>query len=405
MKIGIYGGTFDPPHLGHMEAARAAAERLGLDRILFVPAAIPPHKELPPETVSPEDRLAMAALTADGLCLEEGRPGLARAEGLELEREGKSYTADTVAELRRRFPEDELWLLVGTDMFLSLQDWREPKRIMDQVGIAAFARRESDQGAPLEAQGRFLRETFGARVDIVPLSQVIDLSSTQVRALLREDRARAREDLWCQVYGYILRSGLYGVEADLRHLDDDDLRCASLSMVKAKRIPHIRGVEEEAGRLALRWGADPHLARRAGILHDCTKYLDLEEQLQLCEKYDIVLDDLERVAVKLLHAKTGAAIARHVFGEPEEVCNAIYWHTTGRADMDLLSKVLYMADYIEPSREDFQGLEELRRLAYEDLDAALLLGCELTIQDMEERGMPVHRNTLQARDYLKGRQE
>ena len=194
MKIGIYGGTFDPPHLGHMEAARAAAERLGLDRILFVPAAIPPHKELPPETVSPEDRLAMAALTADGLCLEEGRPGLARAEGLELEREGKSYTADTVAELRRRFPEDELWLLVGTDMFLSLQDWREPKRIMDQVGIAAFARRESDQGAPLEAQGRFLRETFGARVDIVPLSQVIDLSSTQVRALLREDRARAREE-------------------------------------------------------------------------------------------------------------------------------------------------------------------------------------------------------------------
>ena len=147
------------------------------------------------------------------------------------------------------------------------------------------------------------------------------------------------------------------------------------------------------------------MARRAGILHDCTKYLNLEEQLQLCEKYGIVLDELEQRAVKLLHAKTGAAIARHVFGEPEEVCNAIYWHTTGKADMDLLSKVLYMADYIEPSRSGFEGLEELRRLAYEDLDAALLLGCELTIQDMEERGMPVHRNTLQARDYLKGRQE
>ena len=195
------------------------------------------------------------------------------------------------------------------------------------------------------------------------------------------------------------------MEADLRHLDDDDLRCASLSMVKAKRVPHIRGVEEEAVRLALHWGADPHMARRAGILHDCTKYLNLEEQLQLCEKYGIVLDELEQRAVKLLHAKTGAAIARHVFGEPEEVCNAIYWHTTGKADMDLLSKVLYMADYIEPSRSGFEGLEELRRLAYEDLDAALLLGCELTIQDMEERGMPVHRNTLQARDYLKGRQE
>lgn len=405
MKIGIYGGTFDPPHLGHMEAARAAAARLELDRVLFIPASEPPHKELPPDAVSARDRLAMAALTADGLCLEAGQHELAQADGIELDRAGKSYTADTVEALRQRFPDDELWLLMGADMFLTLQSWREPERILAQAGVAAFARRESDAGAPLEAQADRLQTAFGARTAVVPLPQIIDLSSTQVRALLQTDRARAREVLWCQVYGYILRQGLYGVEAGLRRLDDDDLRCASLSMVKAKRIPHIQGVEEEAERLARRWGADPHLARRAGILHDCTKYLNLEEQLQLCEKYDIVLDDLERVAVKLLHAKTGSAIARHVFGEPEAVCNAIYWHTTGKADMDLLSKVLYMADYIEPSRSDFEGLEELRRLAYTDLDAALLLGCELTIRDMEERGMPVHRNTLQARDYLKGRQE
>ena len=125
--------------------------------------------------------------------------------------------------------------------------------------------------------------------------------------------------------------------------------------------------------------------------------------MKLCEKYDIVLDSLEKKAVKLLHSKTGAAIARHVFGEPEQVCDAIYWHTTGKADMDLLSKVLYLADYIEPSRADFPGLKELRQLAYQDLDAALLMGCELTIADMEERGMPIHTNTLQARDYLKGR--
>ena len=405
MKIGVYGGTNNPPHLGHMEAARAAAALLELDRVLFIPASIPPHKALPPDAVSAQDRLTMTALMAGGVCLELGRPELARADGLELDRAGKSYTADTLAELRRRFPEDELWLLMGADMFLTLQNWREPERIMAQAGIAAFARRESDAGELLKIQGDFLQKTYEARVAIVQLPQIIDLSSTQVRALLRGDRARARDVLWCQVYGYILRQGLYGVRADLRHLDDDDLRCASLSMVKAKRVPHIRGVEEEAVRLARRWGADPHMARRAGILHDCTKYLNLEEQLQLCEKYGIVLDELERVAVKLLHAKTGAAIARHVFGEPEEVCNAIYWHTTGKADMDLLSKVLYMADYIEPSRAGFEGLEELRHLAYEDLDAALLLGCELTIQDMEERGMPVHQNTLQARDYLKGRQE
>ena len=403
MKIGVYGGTFDPPHLGHMEAARAAAALLELDKILFVPAAVPPHKDLPPEAVPAEDRLAMTALMADGLCLEAGRPGLAQADGLELSRQGKSYTADTLEELRRRYPEDELWLLMGTDMFLTLQNWRAPERITALAGVAAFARRESETGELLKTQGRYLQERFGARVAVVELPQIIDLSSTQVRALLDTDRARVRDALWCQVYGYILSNGLYDVKADLKHLDDDDLRCASLSMVKAKRIPHIRGCEEEAVRLARRWGADPHLARREGILHDCTKYLDLAEQLALCEKYHIQLDELERVAVKLLHSKTGAAIARYVFGEPEEVCNAIFWHTTGKADMDLLSKVLYLADYIEPSRADFEGLEELRHLAYTDIDQALLLGCELTIQDMEERGVPVHTNTLQARDFLKGR--
>lgn len=403
MKIGVYGGTFDPPHLGHMEAARAAATLLELDKILFVPAAIPPHKALPPEAVPAEDRLAMTALMADGVCLEMGRPGLAKTDGLELSRQGKSYTVDTLEELRRRYPDDELWLLMGTDMFLTLQNWRDPERITALAGIAAFARRESDAGELLKIQGNYLQERFGARVAVVELPQIIDLSSTQVRAMLDADRAQVRDALWCQVYGYILLHGLYGVEADLKHLDDDDLRCASLSMVKAKRIPHIRGCEEEAVRLAERWGADPHLARRAGILHDCTKYLELDEQLALCEQYHIQLDELERVAVKLLHSKTGAAIARHVFGEPEEMCNAIYWHTTGKADMDLLSKVLYLADYIEPSRADFEGLEELRRLAYTDMDKALLLGCELTIQDMEERGVPVHTNTLQARDFLKGR--
>ena len=403
MKIGVYGGTFDPPHLGHMEAARAAAALLELDKILFVPAAVPPHKDLPPEAVPAEDRLAMTALMADGLCPAAGPPGRAQADGLELSRQGKSYTADTLEELRRRYPEDELWLLMGTDMFLTLQNWREPEKITALAGIAAFARRESDAGGLLRTQGDHLRERFGARVAVVELPQIMELSSTQVRAMLEEDRAAARERLWCQVYGYILLHGLYGGGVDLKHLDDDDLRCASLSMVKAKRIPHIKGCEEEAVRLAERWGADPHLARRAGILHDCTKYLELDEQLALCEKYRVPLDELERVAVKLLHAKTGAAIARHVFGEPEAVCDAIYWHTTGKADMNLLSKVLYLADYIEPSREDFDGLAELRRLAYTDLDKALLLGCELTIADMEERGVPVHSNTLQARNYLRGR--
>ena len=101
-----------------------------------------------------------------------------------------------------------------------------------------------------------------------------------------------------------------------------------------------------------------------------------------------------------LHSKTGACIAKYVFGEPEEVYQAIFWHTTGKADMSLLDKILYMADYIEPNR-DFDGVERLRKLAYTDLDQALLLGVEETIADMKQRGVPIHTNTQQARDWLR----
>lgn len=402
MKLGIYGGTFDPPHLGHLEAAKAAVRAMGLDRLLLVPAAQPPHKD---GSATPgAHRMAMAALMADGLCLETGQPGLALADGLEFDRGGASYTADTLAALRERYPDDELWLLMGTDMFLTLQDWREPARIAALAGLAAFARGTGD-GEKLALQAQYLTEQFHARTVIIPLERVVPLSSSALRGALASRPGDARADLWCQVYGYILRHSLYGVHADLTNLSDEDLRCVSWSMVKAKRIPHIRGAEEEAVRLALRWGVDPGLARRAAILHDCTKYLTQKEQLQLCEKYDIVLDDLERDTVKLLHAKTGAALARHLFGAGDAVYWAIYWHTTGKAGMATLEKVLYLADYIEPSREPFPGLAALRKLAYEDIDSALLMGCELTIEDMVSRGNLVHHNTQEARDDLKGRME
>ena len=127
--------------------------------------------------------------------------------------------------------------------------------------------------------------------------------------------------------------------------------------------------------------------------------MDMERQLALCAQYHIRLDDLERHALKLLHAKTGAAIARDVFGVDDAVYWAIYWHTTGHADMTLLEKIIYLADYIEPSR-DFPGVEDLRQAVHADLDGGLLKALNDSIQDMRQWGNPVHHNTLDARDYL-----
>ena len=395
MKIGVYGGTFDPPHLGHMAAARAAAGLLELDKILFVPAAIPPHKVLPECTPPPEHRLAMVEKMADAM----GMSKVVEVSSLELEREGKSFTSDTLAELHRQYPDSELWLLMGTDMFLTLHRWHGPQAILDLAGVCAFGRTEQDGEALFAPQREYLAREFGARVVTITLPDLVDISSTRLRELLT--RGEGSEYLLPAVYGYILTNQLYGVRADLKHLTLPQLRACSYSMIRQKRVPHVMGVEEEAVRLAQRWGIDPEPARHAAILHDCTKYLELPEQLQLCRQYGVELDELEQVAVKLLHSKTGACIARAVFGEPDEVYEAIFWHTTAKEDMTTLEKVIYLADYIEPNR-DFDGVERLRALCYQDLDKGLLLGVETTIQEMEERRLPIHRKTLLARDWLRG---
>ena len=202
------------------------------------------------------------------------------------------------------------------------------------------------------------------------------------------------------MYGYILREGLFGTKADLKHLSDKHLRAISYSMVKAKRLPHIRGTEETAVALARFWGADPEKARRAAILHDCTKYWELDRQVALCQQAGIALDELEKTSTKLLHSKTGAIVARDWFGEPEEEYEAIFCHTTGKKGMTLLDKILYLADYMEPNR-DFDGVEELRRLVWEDLDQAMVLGLEMSVEDLQGRGAQVHQNTWSALEELR----
>ena len=396
MKIGIYGGTFNPPHLGHVTAARAVFELLKLDLLLLVPDGQPPHKTLPTGSPTAEQRLEMTRLAGEQLGLGEK----VRTLDLELRREGRSYTAETLRQLHQQYPEDELWLLMGTDMFLTLQAWREPEEILSLAGIAAFGRTEADTEELFAVQRDYLYRTYPqARIFTLTIPGVVDVSSTELRDMLA--RGEGGNLLPPAVYGYILREGLYNTHADLKHLPLRALRPVALSYLKHKRIPHVLGTEQEAIRLAERYGADVEKARVAALLHDCTKKLDMDEQLALCRHYGIQLDELERQALKLLHAKTGAAIARDVFGVDDEVYRAIWWHTTGHAGMTLLEKIMYLADYIEPSR-DFPGVDKLRAVCYKDLDEGLLMGLEMTIEEMTSMGNPVHHATIEARDALKG---
>ena len=396
MKIGIFGGTFNPPHLGHITAAREAFALLGLDRLLLIPVGLPPHKELPAGSPTAAQRLEMTQLAAEATELGD------RVEVLDLElrREGRSFTSDTLEALKAQYPEDELWLLMGTDMFLSLQTWHEPERVLSLVNIAAFGRRAADTESSFAVQREYLCRTWPqANIRTLSISGVVEVSSTELREKLKAGQGSGL--LAPAVYGYILREGLYHTGADLKHLPLEQLRPVALSYLKHKRIPHVLGTEQEAVRLAERYGADVEKARVAALLHDCTKKLSMEEQLALCEKYGIQLDELEQKALKLLHSKTGAAIARDMFGVDDEIYSAIWYHTTGHANMTKLEKIIYLADYIEPTR-DFPGVDELRNVCYEDLDKGLLKGLEMTIEEMTAMGNPVHHATIEARDALKG---
>lgn len=397
MKIGIYGGTFDPPHLGHMEAAKEAIKKLSLDQLLLVPNKLPPHKPLPKDSAAPKDRFQMVRLMADGIGAK------AKATELELKRDGPSYTVDTVAELRRQNPEATFYLLMGTDMFLHFDAWYQAAEIAKHVILTPFLREEGDVKETFSKKKKTLERSLGAQVTLLSLPTVFPVSSTEIRARLskEETRREAGALLWSQVYGYILCHKLYGVRKDLTQLSLPELRAVSDSMIRAKRIFHIRGTEETAILLADHWGLDKVPLQRAAILHDCTKYWKLNKQLALCQKYGILLDGLEKESVKLLHAKTASALARHVFGETEEVCRAIAAHTTGTPDMTPFDKVLYLSDYTEPNRT-FEGVEELRQLTLEDLDAAMILGIENTMKELNDKDRPVHPNAVKTLVQLRG---
>ena len=386
MKLAVYGGSFNPPHLGHVEAAKTAVRVLAPDRFLIIPASIPPHKALADGSPTADERLSLCRLAFAEIPQAE-------VSDLELRREGKSYSYDTVCRLLEDYPDAELFLVIGTDMLESFENWYHFRFLLEKCTLAVLSREEDDRDR-LREQADALREKYGARIRLLG-HEPLEMSSEEIRELLP---LRAGEDLLGDaVYSEIIRRRWYGAKPELTWL-----RGKVLDYLDERRVAHVAGCEAEAVRLARHWGEDPELAAEAAILHDITKRCSHEEQLKLCEKYGIITDKAERDNPRLLHAKTGAALARALFGVDDMVFEAIRWHTTGKPDMSLFEKILYLADYIEPSR-DFAGVEELRALAWKDLDGAMMLGLKMTIEEIRRGGYPLHNDTLIAYEWYKER--
>lgn len=383
MQTAIFGGSFNPPHIGHREAAQAAIEQLGADRMIVIPAARAPQKEQEADCPDALSRLQMTRLAFEGVDRVE-------VSDLEILRGGVSFTVDTLEQLKKQYPDDELFLLMGEDQISHFENWKDFERIIEMCTLAPFPRKNGDIGSVRECAAA-LRERYGARVRIVDFTPT-DISSTELRELL--PKRRGAEYILDGVYGEIIKNRWYGAKPELAWL-----REKAYAYLDPRRIPHVAGCEQEAVRLAERWGADEEAAAEAGILHDITKKLKLDEQLKLCERYGIMTDNDERSNYKLLHSKTGARLSKELFGIPDEIYSAIYWHTTGKEDMSLLEKIVYMADYIEPTRH-FDGVDDLRRLAYEDLDESLILGFKMSLEELERSGLKPHQNSVKAMNWL-----
>lgn len=188
----------------------------------------------------------------------------------------------------------------------------------------------------------------------------------------------------------------------MKESDISKIRKSMKKKLDEKRYEHTLGVAYTAAALAMRYGEDMNNALVAGLLHDCAKCMTNEKRLSICEKHNIPITKAEEKNPFLLHAKVGSFLAMKKYGVTDkDVINAILNHTTGRPGMSLLEKIIWLADYIEPGRKHAPNLEQIRRVAFEDLDKALLMALEDTLDYLNSGKMEVDSMTQKTYDFYK----
>lgn len=398
-SIAIMGGTFDPIHNGHLVTAEAVRHRFKVDRVVFIPTGRPAHKT-DKQVTHNEHRYLMTVLAT----MRNENFDVSR---IEIDRPGITYTIDTIEALKKICrPDVRLYFITGADAIHQIMSWKEPERLLTLCDFVAVTRPGYRKNQMFEEIGE-IREKFASRIHYMEVP-ALAISSSDIR-----ERARKGEPIKYllpqEVEDYIHKFKLYqNMEKDEVKfmLPVETMREKLQSALSVKRYIHTMGVAEEAVKLAEIYGTqkDQQKAQAAGLLHDCAKDYPEEMRLRFCREYKVKLDDVMERQTDLIHPFLGAEVARREYlVTDEEILDAIRYHTTGRADMSLLEKIIFIADYIEPNREKFEGLEEARRLAYLDLDMAMRYILEETIAFVKQRGRLLHPLSLEALEYYKNR--
>lgn len=374
MKTGIYGGSFNPVHNGHIHLALTAAEEFGLDRVFLVPSKKSPHRSSD-EYASDEDRLEMLRLA----CMASDKLEVC---SYELENDRISYSVYTVRYFRERFPDDELFLLVGSDMLLSFDSWFCYEEILENAALCVVSRNNGDLGELLKKS----RELEKKGRIFVSRRPPVEISSTEIRKKIEKN-----ENFTCyldeNVVQYIIMKELYSFRGDNKlHYNIGEKKKYLKENLSAKRYNHSLNVAAECRKLALKYGEDPDKAYFAGLLHDICKELPDDEQKALVENCSFTVCREELETRSLWHAIAGASFIKTKFGvEDIDILNSVRFHTVGRAGMSRLEEIVYLGDLISADR-DYKDVEKMRKLSYTSLNEAMLEAFAFSVKSVIKKG-------------------
>lgn len=409
MRLGVFGGTFNPIHIGHIGASLEFYDRAHLDKLLIIPDRLPPHKE--GYVASARHRLAMLKLVYDDKSITGNRN--IEISDIELLREGKSYTVVTLSELKELYPDAELFLYVGSDMFYTLESWKQGAQILKMCTVFTLPR-EKNQEQKLRLAAKTYAEKYGAEC-IIPDYTPIVSSSTQIRENLSRKNGEKNDDftknlLTDAVNRYIMENGLYRSAESQDIIDEitENVKLKLPELVGEKRLSHIYAVSETAKVLAeffISKGADISRSKviLAALLHDITKNMD---QHELCREFGIALSEDELSSIQTVHAITGAHYAKANYGIDSEIFSAIARHTVGGENMTLTEKIIFVSDYCEETRSH-EMCRLSRKMLFEMMGKDASLGESLrdfdyitadilgkTIKYLRDCNSPIHSMTL-----------
>lgn len=388
-KIAIMGGTFDPIHYGHLVAAEAVRQEMGIERVVFIPTGRPPHKK-DSRVMHNEHRYLMTVLaTVTNPYFDVSR--------IEIDRPGMTYTIDTIKDIKRYCDDDcQLYFITGADAINQILTWKNAQELLGLCDFVAVTRPEYNRDKLMHNLNE-LESQFKSKLHFLEIP-ALAISSTDIRNRVLSHKT-IKYLVPEAVEEYIMKNELYIGEATQDTLVDT-INKRLHYLLNPKRFAHTQGVADEAVKLAGLYGVDTHSAYIAGLLHDCAKDYTSDEKLQMCEEYGIELDEILVNQVDLTHSFLGAKVAEEEFGiKDTDILNSIKYHTTGRANMSKLEKIIYLADFFEPNRKYFDGIVEIKKLAYEDLDKAMAFSLRNTIDYNEKKKRLIHPLSIEALKY------